>query len=180
MFAVSTSTVPADRGQHVRESFLAPSFLPGAEIIQQAGQGGGSSDLEAGSYCESERRPVQCLVTVSTAFSPPSYVAYSSADRDGGIELDNLSVEPKLPGKHSSANKFHSWTTSRKASPEKATEHLPHSQGFQLTLTTLLALDPVIVFFVLSELTSLLLPHLEYLNLQCSTLKGALIITYFS
>ncbi|TDH16069.1 hypothetical protein EPR50_G00016060 [Perca flavescens] len=31
----------------------------------------------------------------------------SSADRDGGIELDNLSVEPKLPGKHSGANKFH-------------------------------------------------------------------------
>lgn len=54
--------------------------------------GGGSRAVAAGSYYESERRPVQCLVTVSYSFPPPpSYVAHSSADRDGGIELDYVS-----------------------------------------------------------------------------------------
>lgn len=56
--------------------------------------------MAAYSYCEGEKKPIQCLVTVSYSYpstpstSPhlpppsPSYVAHSSAHRDGEIQLD--------------------------------------------------------------------------------------------
>lgn len=91
----------------------------------------------------------------------------------------SFQLSQTFPGKHSGANRFHSWVTSRKLSPEKATQHLPIPRGSKLCSWHYW--HSTLFFFPFHSLWAFYcLIYSTWLcssQHKCSPLKGDLIIT---